>query len=105
GRGPMPHVLRVMTWNIAEASFTGEQDPNTQLTAIADRISQEQPDFVFLNEVKNWKGWPFGPGTNQARELGRLTGMHAAWHDTVSTGLEPVNTGYKAVAVLSREPL
>jgi hypothetical protein len=58
--------LRVMTWSIAEGRYlNGDQPVNSQLPLIAQRIAEQDPDLVMLNEVKNWH-WPFGGGLNRA---------------------------------------
>jgi endonuclease/exonuclease/phosphatase family metal-dependent hydrolase len=94
--------MRVMTWNIAEGKFLGhgDQPENSQLGLIAQRIREQNPDLVFLNECKNWN-WPYGNGVHQVAALAAMTGLHFQWVNTVATFL----TGHKAVAVLSRWPL
>jgi endonuclease/exonuclease/phosphatase family metal-dependent hydrolase len=97
----MPHLVRVMTWNIAEGSLDRTQPDNSQLPLIAQRIREQRPDLVLLNEVKNWH-WPWAGGVNQVKELMRLGSWpYGHWGKTAATGW----AGYKAVAVLSRRPL
>ena len=68
---------------------------------IAQRIREERPDIVLINEAKIWR-WPFGGGVHQIRELQRLTALvHVHWGNTAATGV----AGFKALAVLSRFPL
>jgi endonuclease/exonuclease/phosphatase family metal-dependent hydrolase len=91
-----------MTWNIAEGSGDRLGEENSAIPLIAQRIREQQPDIVLLNEVVNWAGWPWGSGMHQVRELVRLTRLpHAHWAHTVPLGVR----GHKAVAVLSRFPL
>lgn len=94
--------IRIMCWNIAEGSMTGALPANSTLPRIVEQIQNLSPDLVLLNEVKNWRGFPFGSGVNQVQKISELTGLsYSHWGNTVATGL----TGHKAVAVLSRHLL
>jgi endonuclease/exonuclease/phosphatase family metal-dependent hydrolase len=88
--GPQPRRVRVMTYNIQHATSSNPQ-------ALADVINAANPDIVCLQEVD--KHTPRSPA-NQARRLGRLTGMHHRFKST-----RPHNGGYTGLAVLSRFPI
>lgn len=94
----MSRRLRVMCWNIAEASLTSSLPMDSLLPRIAEQIRGKNPDIVLLNEVR--QAHAFIPGrVDQTRELARMTGLeHFVFGKTVSTGV----TGYKGVSVLSR---
>ncbi|WP_164017866.1 MIR domain-containing protein [Pyxidicoccus trucidator] len=98
----MAVLLRVMCWNIAEGNMTGSLESNSMLPRLADEIRAQAPDIVFLNEVRNEKGWPYGSGVNQVVRLSELTGLpYRHWANTNALGLR----GHKAVGILSRFPL
>lgn len=97
--------LRVMCWNIAEGSLTGEVPANSTLPGIAEQIRAKAPDVVLLNEVMNWDLWVggwLGDRVRQAKRLAELAELpYYQWVNTARTGW----TGHKAVAVLSRYSL
>ncbi|MCY1021137.1 MIR domain-containing protein [Pyxidicoccus sp. MSG2] len=98
----MAVLLRVMCWNIAEGSMTGNLEGNATIPRLAEEIRALAPDVVFLNEVRNEKGFPFGNGVNQVIRLSELTGLpYRHWANTTELGLR----GHKAVGILSRFPL
>ena len=43
------HLLRVMAWNVAEATLNGEA--NSRLDDLAARIRDSAPDILFLNDI------------------------------------------------------
>ncbi|NMO17876.1 hypothetical protein HPC49_23415 [Pyxidicoccus fallax] len=97
----MAVVLRVMCWNIAEGKYNTEED-NGMLPRLAEEIRAVAPDLVFLNEVRNERGWPWGSGVNQVVRLSELTGIpYRHWANTNALGVR----GHKAVGILSRFPL
>src|SRR5215204_1746990 len=66
-------TLKIMAWNIAEATMvsntaTTEQDQT--LRAIADQILAQNPDIVLLNECVEWF-----LGGSQVADLARMTGL------------------------------
>ena len=70
--------LRMMTYNINYA-----YDAATQTIIedrIADRIIRENPDFCFLNEIRDTVGHP------EATVLAKLTGMHKTFYGEGSQG-------------------
>ena len=69
-----PPRVRVLTYNIHHGAGT---DGKIDLPRIADVIKRLQPDVVALQEVDNKT--TRSKGVDQAGELGRLTGMHAAF--------------------------
>ena len=98
----MAVVLRVICYNIAEGNLTGGVPDNSKLTRLAEVIRGLCPDIVFLNEVRNERGWPVGNGVNQVEYLSDHSGLpHRHWGNTTALGLR----GHKAVGVLSRYPL
>lgn len=98
----MAFLLRVMCWNIAEGNMTGTLEGNSMLPRLAEEIRGHAPDIVFLNEVRNERGFPWGNGVNQVVRLSELTGLpHRHWANTNALGVR----GHKAVGILSRFPL
>lgn len=79
----------VITWNIAEGSLTETLPPNSTIPDIAKALALAAPDFVLLNEVKNWDGpfgWAYG-GMNQAGQLAHDLGMGYQIANVNVTGL------------------
>jgi len=93
--------LKIMCWNIAEASLTGALRMDSLLPQLVDQIRSKNPDLVLLSEVR--KPHSFWAGRlDQTQRLSQWTGLpHYMFGKTVRTGL----TGYKGVSVLSRYPL
>jgi endonuclease/exonuclease/phosphatase family metal-dependent hydrolase len=92
--------IRVMTYNIHHANPPSkEKDSTIDLPAIAAVINAAKPDLVALQEIDVNNGRA-GLDLNEAKELGRLTGMrwyfsHAIWY----------RGGMYGDAVLSRYPI
>lgn len=68
-------TIKVMSYNIHRGNPPSKNASYRDLKAIAYVIKIEKPDFVALSEVDN-KTKRSGVTVNQAKELGRLTGMH-----------------------------
>lgn len=105
GLGGMGSVLqaqtiKVMTYNIHHANPPSkEKDSTIDLQAVAAVINAAKPDLVALQEIDVNNGRA-GMDLNEAKELGRLTGMHwffsrAIWY----------RGGAYGDAVLSRLPI
>lgn len=90
-----PVRLRVLTYNIHHGEGT---DARLDLARTAAVIMRETPDLVALQEVDNQTTRT--GGVDQAAELARLTGMHAAF----GKAMDYAGGGY-GNAVLSRSPL
>ena len=90
-----PLRLRVLTYNIQHGAG---MDNKIDLPRIAEVIKRAQPDAVALQEVDNKTAR--SKGVDQAAELGRLTGMHAAFGKAMD-----LQGGQYGEAVLSRFPL
>ena len=87
--------LRVMTWNIHHGATTnGSTASPEQLAAV---IRTQRPDLVALQEVD--RHCSRSGGTDQAAELGRLTGMHALFAKATDE-----DGGESGLALLSRFP-
>ncbi len=93
--------LRILCWNIAEASLTGALRMDSLVSQLAEHIRMKNPDLVLLSEVR--RPYPFIAGRiDQTERLSRWSGLpHYEFGKTVRTGL----TGHKGVSVLSRYPL
>lgn len=87
--------LRVMCWNVHHGA--GEDD-KLDLTRIASVIRAQKPDLVALQEVDN--KCRRSQGVDQAAELARLTGLHAAFGKAMDH-----EGGEYGQAVLSRFPI
>lgn len=97
----MAHSIRVLTWNIGNGNEVGRADENSALPLIADRIGEQMPDLVLLNQVRHWNDGYFG-GLNQTDELMTLTQMpYGRWGRTTRVGI----AGFEAAAVMSHWPL
>lgn len=90
-----PTRLRVLTYNIHHGEGT---DGKLDLARTAAVIARAAPDVVALQEVDNQT--TRSNGVDQAAELGRLTGMHAAF----GKAMDHAGGGY-GDAILSRFPL
>lgn len=90
-----PVRLRVLTYNILHGAGL---DKKLDLTRTAGVIKRANPDLVALQEVDN--GTKRCGGVDEAAELGRLTGMHAAFGEAM-----PFGGGQYGDAVLSRFPI
>jgi endonuclease/exonuclease/phosphatase family metal-dependent hydrolase len=93
-------TLRIMAWNIAEATIvsktvTTEQDQT--LRKIADQLLAQNPDIVLLNECVEWV-----LGGNQVADLARMTGLQY-WESFRYTNMGPWK--WKTVGIISRYPL
>lgn len=87
--------LQVMSWNLHHGEGL---DKKTNLSRIAKVITDSKVDVVFLQEVD--KNLPRSGKADQAVELGKLTGMHAAFAKAIS-----FSGGEYGIAILSRYPL
>lgn len=91
-------VLKVMTYNIHHANPPSEQ-VKIDMEAIARVINQEKPDLVALQEVDVYTERS-GKKLDQARELGRLTGMKSFFMKALD-----YQGGEYGIAVLSKHPI
>lgn len=92
-------VLKVMTYNIHRGN-PPTQAPNViDLQAIANVIRAQNPDLVSLNEV-DVNTNRSGKSLNEAKEIGRLTGMHFYFAKAMD-----YDGGQYGDAVLSRYPI
>jgi endonuclease/exonuclease/phosphatase family metal-dependent hydrolase len=89
------HVVRVLTYNIHHGEGT---DREFDLVRIAAIITSADPDLVALQEVD--QGTTRSARVDQLTELGRLTGMHAAFGKAMD-----FQGGSYGVGVLSRLPI
>lgn len=96
GREP---VLRVMSYNIRICSPPAMKWNGTDLPGTAAAIKKYSPDLVALQEVDAFTDRA-GKTVDQAKELGRLTGMYAHFAKAVDR-----SNGDYGVAVLSRFPI
>jgi len=87
-----PRTLCVMTYNIHHGEGT---DGRLDLERIAAVINRHQPDILALQEVDRCTRR--AGGVDQAAELGRLTGMHAAFGAAM-----PYQGGEYGEAILAR---
>jgi endonuclease/exonuclease/phosphatase family metal-dependent hydrolase len=87
-----PALVRVLTYNIHHGEGT---DGQFDLSRLASVIKSVEPDLVALQEVD--EATERASGVDQLAELGRLTGMHAAF----GKAMDFQGGGY-GVAVLSR---
>lgn len=90
-----PLRLRVLTYNIHHGAGL---DRKLDLERIARVIRDQKPDFVALQEVHSKTR--LVKGTDQAADLGKLTGMNAAFGKAMD-----YNGGGYGEAVLSRWPI
>lgn len=91
-------TLKVMTYNIHHCNPPSASE-KIDVAAIAKVINTEKPDLVALQEV-DVNTIRSGKGLNQARELGRLTGMNVYFSKAID-----FQGGDYGVAVLSRYPI
>lgn len=91
-------VLKVMSYNVYHCS-PPSTNGKIDVAAIAKVINAEKPDLVALQEIDVHTPRS-GKDLDQAKELGRLTGMHAFFSKGIDLG-----GGEYGVAVLSRYPL
>lgn len=89
-----PVTVRVLTYNIRHGQG---MDGRFDLPRLAGVLKSIQPDVVALQEVD--QGTERAGGVNQLDELGRMTGMHAAFGKAMN-----YMGGAYGVAVLSRWP-
>lgn len=72
----MAQTIRVMTYNIHHANPPSKaKDSTIDLQAVANVIKTAKPDLVALQEIDVNNGRA-GMTVDEAKELGRLTGMH-----------------------------
>ena len=92
---PAPLTLRVLSYNVHHAEGT---DGKLDLDRIASVITAQKPDLVAVQEVdRNTKR---SGGVDQAAELGKRTGLHAAFAKAID-----FQGGEYGQAVLSRFPI
>lgn len=91
-------TIKVLTYNIHHANPPSRKDM-IDFDAIANVISQQQPDFVALQEVDVRTGRS-GRNLHEAEVLAARTGMHAYFTKAI-----PYDGGEYGVAVLSRYPI
>ncbi len=90
--------LAILCYNIRHANPPSK--PNEiDLQAIANVIKKQKPDIVALQEVDVHTNRS-GPGINQAKELGRLTGMKSWFAKAID-----YDGGEYGVAILSKYPI
>jgi endonuclease/exonuclease/phosphatase family metal-dependent hydrolase len=87
--------LTILTYNIHHGEGT---DGKIDLRRIANVIKRSQADVVALQEVD--RNARRSGGVDQAAELGRLAGMHAAYGPAM-----PFQGGEYGQAILSRHPI
>ena len=92
-------VIKVMSYNIHRGNPPSQQANVIDLQATADVIKAQRPDLVSLNEV-DVHTKRSGIKLNEAKELGRLTGMHAYFAKAMD-----YDEGQYGDAVLSRYPI
>jgi endonuclease/exonuclease/phosphatase family metal-dependent hydrolase len=100
GRADGSRQLTVMTFNIAHAGLSP-----TGLRGVAAVIRSAHPDVVGLQEVD--RSWSRSGSVDQAAELGRMLGMHAAFDanlDCASRDLDGDGFCQYGTAILSRRP-
>ena len=90
-----PLRVRVLTYNIHHGEGT---DGKIDLARTGEAIKRVTPDLVALQEVD--KATARSRGVDQAAELGKLTGMHAAFGKAMDFA-----RGQYGEAILSRYPL
>ena len=91
-------ILKVMSYNIHHCNPPSAGD-KIDVAAIARVISKEKPDFVALQEV-DVNTERSGKGSNQAKELAKLTGMNFYFSKAIDH-----QGGDYGVAVLSKFPI
>jgi endonuclease/exonuclease/phosphatase family metal-dependent hydrolase len=92
---PAPKALRVLTYNIHHGEGT---DGKLDLARIAGVVKTARPDVVALQEVD--RNTTRTGKVDQAAELARLTGLHAAFGKAID-----LQGGGYGLALLSRFPL
>lgn len=100
GRLAHAQTIKVMTYNIHHANPPSKAKEGTiDLPAVAAVINAARPDLVALQEldVNNKR---VGMDVNEAKELGRLTGMHYFFSRAIW-----FQDGVYGVGVLSRLPI
>ena len=90
-----PIRIRVLTYNILHGAGL---DKKLDLARTAEVIKRARPDLVALQEVD--KGTKRSGGVDEAAELGKLTGMHAAFGKAMD-----FDGGEYGDAVLTRFPI
>ena len=99
----MAHLLRLMTWNIAEGLWK-DRGANERIADLVRRIQRQAPDILMLNEVLDYGPLsPLRPDTSQLRMLGDRT--HLPYMRFANTAWLFKEQAWKTVAVLSRHPL
>jgi endonuclease/exonuclease/phosphatase family metal-dependent hydrolase len=88
-------ALRVLTYNVHHGEGT---DGKLDLERIAKVITAAKPDLVALQEID--RGTKRSGGVDQAKELAKLTGMHAEFGKAID-----FQGGAYGLAVLSRSPI
>lgn len=97
GRKTRGDTLTVMTYNIRHGAAIHQRDNAVDLEAVAAVINAAKPDLVALQEVDSMtRRAPL----DEARELGRLTGMHYFFSRTIA-----FQGGAYGDAILSRSPI
>lgn len=91
--------LKVMAYNVHHCNPPARTDGFIDVPAIARVINDAKPDLVALQEI-DVNTERSGKGENQARELGRLTGMHFFFAKAID-----YQGGEYGVAVLSKFPI
>lgn len=99
GEQEQQKTIRVMSYNIRIASPPSTNWGGTDLAAIAKVIKANNPDLVALQEVDAFTERS-GKTSDQAKELGEMTGMHYFFAKAVDR-----SGGDYGVAVLSRYPI
>lgn len=99
GEQQQQKTIRVMSYNIRIASPPSTNWGGTDLAAIAKVIKANNPDLVALQEVDAFTERS-GKTSDQAKELGEMTGMHYFFAKAVDR-----SGGDYGVAVLSRYPI
>ena len=88
-----PREMRLMTYNVHHCAGA---DKRIDIPRVAGVIARERPDFVGLNEID--KGAKRSQRLDMPEELGRLTGLHATFAQSI-----PLQGGSYGNVVLSRE--
>jgi len=91
--------LKVMAYNVHHCNPPSRTDGYIDLPAIAKVINDAKPDLVALQEI-DVNTERSGKEINQARELGKMTGMHFFF----AKGID-FQGGEYGIAVLSRFPI
>lgn len=90
--------IKIMTYNVHHCNPPASPDL-IDVAAIANVIKAESPDFVALQEI-DVMTTRSGKGLDQAKELGRLTGMNYFFAKAID-----LQGGEYGVAILSKLPM